>query len=381
MAFGNVAVGTSTAQPVTLTNTGDSNVKISSVSVTGSELSVSGGSNVTLTPNQSVTISVNFAPTGAGQVTGSLSISSNASNTSLSISLSGTGTQPQIAANSSSVSFGTVTVGNSNSQPIALTNNGNATLTLSQITVAGTGFSQTGLSTSMTIAAGGSTSFNAVFTPSSPTAVSGSITLTTNGTPSSLVIDLSGTGATASLSLGVNPASLSFGNVSDGSSESLTTSVTNSGNSNITISSVTVAGAGFTASGISNGTVVAPGQSETLTVTFAPTTAGTVSEAGVTINSNAINSPATISLSGTGTHVVRLQWTPSSVPGVTYNVFRGTSQGQEGASPINSSSVTTATYMDTNVNFGQSYFYTVEAVDSGVASAPSPEVQVTIPPQ
>lgn len=91
MAFGNVAVGTSTAQLVTLTNTGGSNVNISSVAVTGSGLSASGGSNVTLTPNQSVTVSVNFDPTGAGQVTGTLSISSNASNPALQIGVTGTG--------------------------------------------------------------------------------------------------------------------------------------------------------------------------------------------------------------------------------------------------------------------------------------------------
>src|SRR5208337_3571976 len=104
-----------------------------------------------------------------------------------------------ILANPTSVNFSTVGVGNSNSQPITLTNNGNATLTFSQITVAGAGFSQTGLSTSTTIAAGGSTMFNAVFTPSSTTTVSGSITLATNGTPSPLVVNLSGTGGTPTL--------------------------------------------------------------------------------------------------------------------------------------------------------------------------------------
>jgi hypothetical protein len=91
VAFGNVAVGTSTAQLVTLTNTGSSNVSISSVSVTGSGLSVSGGSNVTLTPNQSVTISVNFSPATEGQVQGNLSVASNASNSLLQIGVSGTG--------------------------------------------------------------------------------------------------------------------------------------------------------------------------------------------------------------------------------------------------------------------------------------------------
>ena len=138
-------------------------------------------------------------------------------------------------------------------------------------------------------------------------------------------------------------------------------------------------GAGFTASGLSNGTILTSGQSATLTVTFAPTAAGSVTGASVTIASNATNSPTTINLSGTGTHTVLLQWSASSTPGVTYNVFRGTSQGGEGTTPINTSSVSGTTYRDANVNSGTNYFYTVEAVDSNGSSAPSNEAEASIP--
>jgi hypothetical protein len=97
VSFGNVTVGTSTAQLVTLTATGNANVSISSVSPTGSGFSASGGSNVILTPNQSVTVSVNFGPTAAGGVTGKLSVSSNASNSLVQIGLSGTGIASAVA--------------------------------------------------------------------------------------------------------------------------------------------------------------------------------------------------------------------------------------------------------------------------------------------
>jgi len=142
---------------------------------------------------------------------------------------------------------------------------------------------------------------------------------------------------------------------------------------------VAVTGAGFSASGISNGTQLTPGQSATLTVKFAPTTPGVVSGASITITSNATNSPTTISLSGTGTHSVLLQWTASTTAGVTYNVFRGTTMGGEGTNPINLSPVSTTSYTDTNVTSGLSYFYTVKAVDSGGSSAPSNEAQANIP--
>jgi len=299
--------------------------------------------------------------------------------TTSSGSTSGTPAAAQISANMTGVAFGTVTLGNSDSQPIQLRNDGNATLAFSQIAVSGSGFSQSGLSTSTTIPAGGSTTFDAVFTPSIGQAVSGSITLTTNGTPSPLVITLSGTGATVTLSLSANPPSLSFGNVSDGGTNSQPPLLTNNGNSNITISSVTVTGAGFSASGIANGTVLTPGQSATLNVTFAPASAGTVSGAAIDIASNGTNSPMTIGLSGTGTHVVKLQWAPSSTPNVTYNVFRGTNEGGEGPTPINPSPLSTTYYTDTNVSGGQTYFYDVKAVNADGSSGPSTEVEINVP--
>ena len=377
--FGNIPVGGNAAVGVVVTNTGTASVSITGSSITGAGFSMPALSAQTLNPGQAASFNVTFAPTTATSVTGSVSINSNAPGSPLKISLTGTGTQAQISANPTSVSFGTVTIGNSNSQTITLRNNGNAALTFSSILVTGTGFSQTGLSTSTQIAAGGSTTFNAVFTPGSATQVSGNITLTTNGSPSPLQIGLTGTGAIQTLSLGASPSTLPFGNVNDGSSSQLTTSVTNNGNSNITISSVTVAGAGFTTSGVSNGTTLTPGQSATLTVTFAPTTPGAVSGAQVTIASNATNSPTVVTLSGTGTHSVLLQWSASTTSGVTYNVFRGIATGAEGSSPLNSSPISATSFTDTNVTSGSTYFYTVKAVNSAGSSSASNEASANIP--
>jgi len=158
----------------------------------------------------------------------------------------------------------------------------------------------------------------------------------------------------------------------------MTTSVTNNGNANVTISGVTMVGVGFSASGIVNGTILTPGQSATLTVTFAPTSGGARS-GSVGIASNATNSPATISLSGTGMHSVVLTWSASPTGGVTYNVFRGTSPGSEGTTPINTAPITALTFTDTNVTPGTTYYYTVEAVDAGGSSDPSNEASAAIP--
>ncbi len=90
VSFGTLTVGNSTVQSVTLMDVGTANITISGVSASGSGFTASGGLNVTLTPNQSVTVDVSFNPTGPGAVTGSLSISSNAKNSLIQLGLSGT---------------------------------------------------------------------------------------------------------------------------------------------------------------------------------------------------------------------------------------------------------------------------------------------------
>src|SRR3989454_7047168 len=176
LSFGNVNVGGSSGLPVTLTNSGNSTVTISGVTVTGAGFSASGVSaNTILTPSQSVTLNVLFAPGVTGSVTGSVSVTSNATNSPAAISLSGTGVQAQLSATPSSAAFGSVITGNSASQTITLNNTGTASATISQATVTGTGFSITGLSVPQTIAAGGRTTFNTGVTPTAAGSVTGAV--------------------------------------------------------------------------------------------------------------------------------------------------------------------------------------------------------------
>lgn len=90
--FGNVAVGASTSQLVTLTNMGKVNVSITKVSASGEGFTVTGGSNVVLAPSQAVTVSVGFNPTAKGTAKGSVSVTSDGLSASLvRIALSGSG--------------------------------------------------------------------------------------------------------------------------------------------------------------------------------------------------------------------------------------------------------------------------------------------------
>jgi len=91
VSFGNVNVGSTASHTVTVTNTGNSNVAISQESLTGANLSLSGGAAVTLSPSQSVTLTVQYAPTTAVSTAGTLAIVSNATGSPASIPVSGTG--------------------------------------------------------------------------------------------------------------------------------------------------------------------------------------------------------------------------------------------------------------------------------------------------
>ncbi len=100
LAFGKVNVSSSTSQSIAISNSGTSNVTISSVSISGAGLNASGLSGVTLTPGQSTSLNVTFAPAASGSVTGGVTLLSNAENSPISIALSGTGVQPAPALHS-----------------------------------------------------------------------------------------------------------------------------------------------------------------------------------------------------------------------------------------------------------------------------------------
>ncbi|MGC1582366.1 MAG: choice-of-anchor D domain-containing protein [Candidatus Acidiferrales bacterium] len=300
VSFGNVSVGTTGTATVTLTNSGTSSATISGASVTGTVFNYTGLSTpLTLNAGQSTTFTAQFTPTSTASSTGSITISSNASNPTVSLNLTGTGAQGLLSATPASIPFGSVATGGTSSQTITLKNTGTSSVTVSAVTASGTGFSVSSLSPSATIAAGSSATLSAIFKPTSAGTDTGSVSISSNAPGSPITIPLSGTATASTFTLGVSPTSLSFGSVDLNTSDSLSVTLTNSGNSDITISSVTTKGAGFSTSGAGSGVTVSPNQSASVTVLFDPTTAGAVS-GSLSIVSNATNSPATVALTGTG---------------------------------------------------------------------------------
>src|SRR2546426_1131344 len=313
VAFGNVTVGSSSTQAVSFSNTGNVNLTVSLGGATGPGFSISGLTfPLTLPPGQSSTLSVQFAPTATGSVSGSLSLVSNAPNSPSTIALSGAGVQPQLSVVPPSVSFGNVLVGSTGVQNLTLTNSGSANLTIAQGSFTEAGFSISGLTFPLTLASGQSSTFSVHFAPTATSSVSGSISLVSDAAISPTTISLAGSGTQpASNQLIPNPSNINFGNVTATTTNTQGVVLTNTSNAAVSVSQVTVSGTGFSITGLNLPLTLAAGQSSTFNVQFAPTATGSAS-GSISLVSDAPNSPSTIALSGTGVQP-QLSVTPPSV--------------------------------------------------------------------
>ncbi len=187
--------------------------------------------------------------------------------------------------------------------------------------------------------------------------------------------------AAATLLLNSSSSVLNFGNVNVSSTGTQNLTLTNAGSSNVTISQVLIAGAGFNTSNAS-GIILSPGQSTTLTSTFAPSASGSAS-GSITVSSNATNSPSSISLSGNGVaavaHTVQLSWS-GAVSGVTgFNTYSSTVSGGPYVK-MTSTPLSSPSFTDTSVQTGQTYYYVVTAINSSSQeSGFSGEVMAIVP--
>jgi len=235
----------------------------------------------------------------------------------------------------------------------------------------------------LNVNAGQQTTITVAYLPASVGPATGGISIVSNAPTSPTSVSLSGAGIAATLTLSISPTSLSFGNVTTGtSSATQSVTITNTGNSNLTISQISAGGAGYSVTGGSAPVTLTPTQRLVLTVQFSPSATGSVN-GSISIVSNAIGSPATVTLSGTGLapvqHSATLSWNASTSTVSGYNVYRSTVSGSA-YTKINSSLIAGLSYSDSTVQGGTTYFYVTTSIDSsGNESNYSNEVQALIP--
>jgi hypothetical protein len=199
--------GTAGTQTITLTNPGTTPVTVGSLDVTGA-----GAGSFTITPvtlpltiapGASQTVTVNFAPTGAGLATANLAIGTGTNCPSV-VTLSGTGlvapTPGQPPTGTLALTPGTLAFANqplnvaSGPQNVNVTNVGSAPLTVTGANFVGAagGFSFTPLAFPFTLLPGESMPVSVNFTPAAAGAATATLEVATSAGPQT--ITLTGTG-------------------------------------------------------------------------------------------------------------------------------------------------------------------------------------------
>ncbi|MGA8731965.1 MAG: choice-of-anchor D domain-containing protein [Terracidiphilus sp.] len=378
ISFGNVIVGQTAKQSVTLTSTGTAAVTISSISVAGSLFTDSGiTAPVTLNPGQKATLSLQFNANHVSSFTGVLTIASNSSQGNIAVNMSGSGVAAPGTLSALACSSGSMSAAGTDACTVSLS----APAGSSGLTVALSSSNATvAVPASVTVPANAtSASFSA--TVSSFTAAQ-TVTLSANagGITKTFGVQLN-VGGTSTLS--INTSSLAFGSVVLNSPATQSVTLTSTGTASVTVNSATLSGAGFSITAGTFPITLTPNQSVTVSIQFDPTSSGAATGQLTISSTSSTNSTATVSLSGTGTpHEVDLSWSApasSSDPVAGYNVYRS-SDGGNTYQELSSIAASQTSYMDSTVASGQAYDYVVKAFDSShVESSPSNMTSVTIP--
>jgi hypothetical protein len=226
------------------------------------------------------------------------------------------------------------------------------------------------------ISAGAYLTLSVKFAPTSSGLSSGYVLFTSNSSNGSTEYSVSGTGVTAAGTVATTPASVSFGTVVNGTTNSQTVQLKNTGTASTTISSATVSGTGFKLSGISLPLTLSAGQTSNFTVGFNPAASGSVT-GSVIIKSNATNPTYTMALSGTGATATRTISLAASSLNFGNEIVGGSSPLQVAVKNTGNSSLTIS---QINV-IGAGFSITTGITGSTIAAGQTAELNVVFAPK
>jgi HYDIN/CFA65/VesB-like, Ig-like domain/Bacterial lectin/Abnormal spindle-like microcephaly-assoc'd, ASPM-SPD-2-Hydin/PQQ-like domain len=294
--FGNVNVGGTGSATATLT--ANRQVTVSAISASAPFSVTPPALPLPLAAGAQLSVPVSFAPTTAGAVSGTLTVTTSSG--TVLLGLHGIGTQPGLAASPSSLSFGDRPTTTTATLNVQVTNTGTGPETISGSTVPSAPFTATGLPAGGTVVpSGGSFMVSVSYAPT--TAGSDSSSLTVTSTSGTLTIPVTGTAVTGQGHLTFSPPMLDFGNVAVGRSGTASFDITNTGNVPVTISKAKAPNNAFTSSTpLAEGLVIGPGQVVHQSVTFTPSTPGTQT-ASYEVTGDAGQGAMLEQLTGTGT--------------------------------------------------------------------------------
>jgi len=293
LAFGSVQVGTSADLTLTVSNTGSTDLVVSNITSDDGRFAPD-ITSFAVAPGGNRVVTVTYTPGVGGAHTGTLSLAHNAAGSPSTVAMSGSGVTPGIDVSPASLAFGSVAVGGSSALALTITNTGTSPLNVANIT-SDDGQYVPDLTT-FVVAPAANRVVNVTFTPTATGSQPATLSIAHNAAGSPTPVPLSGTGTSPDIQL--SPAALDYGNVAVGSSGVLGLTVTNTGAAPLSVTSVTSDDGQFVPAPVAF--VLGAGASQVVNVTFTP--AGDGAESGtLSLVHNAVGSPATVPMSGTGT--------------------------------------------------------------------------------
>lgn len=334
LAFGEVTIGASVVQALTVTNAGTADLVIGTIGsldplAVPFTFDTDGCSGTALSPGASCTVAVRLGPTSAGALSDSFNIPSNDPiSPSVTVDVNGTGVLAPVAviivsdsvipADDHQVVFGNLEINMTADQAVTVTNGGSQNLVLGSVAsidplAAPFSITTDGCS-GIALVPAASCIVGVRFAPTSAVSATDSFDIPSNdsATPS-VTVALGGTGAlpptpVIGITDSVMPATdhqIAFGAVGQATTATQTVTVTNVGTAALVLGTIGNANPlatpfSFTANTCS-GMTLAPNAACSLTVQFAPTTYGIFSDT-FDISSNDPNAPmVTFAVGGTGT--------------------------------------------------------------------------------
>ncbi len=281
--FPTTTIGDSSQRTATLTATEP--LTVSSLASSSSQFALGTPSialPATLTTGQTLEVPVTFSPTSTGPLGATLTATTSTGKTA-TFSLSGTGLAPtaQIETSPLVVTFGATSVGEPVSAGATFRNVGGAPLTIEAVHLPSAPFEASGVPTvGSTIEPGHSITVTVIFDPTEVGDFNGQISLDTSA--GEAAVGLSGSAGLPG-KLQINSETNEFGHVQIGNQATRAFTVTNTGGSTVTVTKSKPPSEGeFTATtALPEGTTIAPGETLTEQVVFAPSALGTAKEAWV----------------------------------------------------------------------------------------------------
>ena len=197
--FQTVAVGQQKTLIFHIQNTSSALLQIYKVSSSRSEFSLAGSAlPASIAPWAGVDFKIAFSPNSAVKTTAILEVVSNA-RAIQSFTLTGTGKEPLAALqlSPSSLNFGSQKVNSLTTRSMSILNSGEVPLTISGVTVMGSGFSASNVYPGMTLAPKQQATVQVSFRPLSSQVASGKLTILSGNLSSAATLPLAGTGVSS----------------------------------------------------------------------------------------------------------------------------------------------------------------------------------------